>query len=115
MGNFLKRINCLCLCLLFLLGQAGFPVFASSGITLSLGIFNKIDVALAVGQTSMGLDTFEKDLKAALSKKSPAISDKALKVIMGSSSVSSTSTDEFKWWKYDHTANTAQISDADRS
>ena len=78
------------------------PVSAQEEVTVGINIANKLEVALAVGPTSVDYSTFEDDLRAKLAAKNPAVPREDL-IITASKAVSANTTSEFTWWVYDHT------------
>ena len=95
------------------------PTFAAEGDpVLEMAITNKIDVALAVGPTSVNYSTFEADLRKALKYEADGVTLRSHPVpdedvyIMASQAVSASTTSEFSWWEYDHTRGTARYNNA---
>jgi len=75
---------------------------AESAPLVGLHVANRVDVALAVGPTSVDYSRFEADLRAALNAKPHPIPHDDL-FITASQAVAANTTSEFTWWVYDHT------------
>jgi hypothetical protein len=86
-----------------------FVAAAEGNPVLTMSVANKIDVALAVGPTSVNYLTFEADLRHALkyngdgTLRDRPVPDEDVN-IMASKAVSANTTSEFSWWSYDHTS-----------
>lgn len=87
---------------------------------LAMSIANKIDVALAVGSTSIDYSMFESDLRYALRhnadnslREHPVLDEDVY--VMAAQAISANTTSEFSWWEYDHTRGTTRYnSEANR-
>lgn len=77
---------------------------------IAVTVNKKIDVALAVGNTGVDYSNFSKDLKAKLLELGQ-IPEEDINVSELESKEVSTSSSSFNWWVYDHTINSANISD----
>jgi hypothetical protein len=111
MKKFLKKFMAATLALVMAFGSIGvLPALAAEGDpddpVLTMSVANKIDVALAVGPTTVEYLSFEKDLRAALGGQTPPVPDEDV-YIMASQAVSANTTSEFSWWTYDHTRPSA--------
>jgi len=105
MKNYMQKLTAAILVLTILFSQILlFPVSAAEDDpVLTMSIANKIDVALAVGPTSVDYSTFEADLRKALKEgREHPVPDEDV-YIMASQAVSANTTAEFSWWTYDHT------------
>ena len=103
--NFLKRIIALFIVISMLI--QGIPIIkntvnADEPISVGVNVANKIDVALAIGPTTVDYSTFETDLRALLDAKDPPVLYEDL-YITAAKAVSANTTSEFSWWAYDHT------------
>lgn len=89
-------------------------VFAAEDEVPSVGlrVANKVDVALAVGQTDVDYSTLEADLRAALGAKTPAIPPSDISISAAQTLFTNT-TNEFDWWVYDHTKPAGTIGTTD--
>ncbi|MDR0796139.1 MAG: Ig-like domain-containing protein, partial [Tannerella sp.] len=75
-------------------------------VKIGINVYNRLEVALAVGPTTIDYSTFEEDLRGLLSAKSPPVLPGDL-FISAATAVSANTTSEFQWWIYDHTAPAA--------
>jgi|GEM_PF-2374570 len=110
MKRIIKRMTVIVLALLMIQGSVPLSTFAADGDpVLSMSVANKIDVALAVGPTTVNYATFEADLRRALKYESDGITLREHPVpdedvyIMATKAVNASTQAEFTWWTYDHT------------
>lgn len=75
------------------------------GATYELNVNKKVDVALAIGTTSVDYSDFENDLRGCISRLYPEISQDNLN-IMATQAVDVSSQNNFKWLQFDHSSKT---------
>ena len=114
MRKTMKKLISTTLALAMTLSLVGaLPAYAAAeGPILEMTLAHKIDVALAVGPTTVDYSTFEADLRYWLKyeydetnlivpRENPVPDEDVY--IMASQAVSASTTAEFSWWTYDHT------------
>lgn len=107
-----KRICAILMSMIMVISllQSGITAKAEKSLPrVSVSVTNKLDVALAVGNTQVDYSEFAEDLRKALKEK--GVSEEDIFISELKAETVGTTDSSFNWWTYDHSYQNGKISD----